>query len=359
MKNELVEQQESDEEKQKKSSNTSQGEKLFWGILISGIILMLIVTLIARNRTQNNYHVETQKELVSKEIIKYIMTDKMRDNLAKNEVKINKNLNLGLERTYYEIEKEIESLFYPIEKNVDSFLDYHYSIKGEYIELGTMAFGDINKLIEKKLLNEDFTQRIEQSSKYIQEQYEVEIQKHFVVIDQQATEDVDVNTNREVLNKLQESVKTNQIRLSIQATAPLGAVMGVKIASVISAKISVKAVAKGVTKASSKLAAKSIAAGTGATAGAFCGPFFWVCSPLAAGALWFTTDAAVVTGDEYFTRDQLKKEILMSLQESKQKLKDSYKEAYYQSFTKFSKDVQEEYKNTPILKKTLIKDNFS
>ncbi|NOQ30584.1 MAG: hypothetical protein GQ570_05615 [Helicobacteraceae bacterium] len=342
-------------EKKSFFSDMSKAEKLFWGTIVVFFIVFGIISIIAISRSQDIV-TQTQKKPVTKEFIeKLFPSGIVKDNIIKNEKEINQNLNLELQQMYSSVDREIDNLFYPVEQNIDKFLDFHYSVIGEYTELGTMAFGDINKMIEEKLFGKDFANRINQSSNYMQEQYRTRINSHLSTVDKYATEGVDKNINNEVLTNLQESIKNNNIRLSVQAAAPVGVMLGVKLAAVISSKIAAKATAKGVAKASSKVAAKTAAAGTGAALGTMCGPFFWICSPVAAGTLWVATDIVVVSGDEYFTRDELKKEILQSLNESKIRLKNSYKEVYYKSFQEFSKNVRNEYNNTAIQEKRLIK----
>ena len=336
-------------------SNMSKAEKIFWGTIVVLFIVFGIISTIAMNRNQSPI-IKSQKEPVSKELIeKLFISDKMQNNLIKNEDNINQNLKLELQLMNNTVDKEVDNLFYPVEQNIDKFLDYHYSVIGEYAELGTMAFGDVNKMIEEKLFGKDFAERVNQSSSYMQKQYRIRINSHLSAVDKYATEGVDKNINNQVFLNLQESIKNNGIRLSTQAIVPAGVMLGTKVAAVISAKLAAKATVKGVTKAGSKAATKYAAAGTGMAAGTLCGPFVWICSPVAAGILWVATDVVVVSGDEYFTRDELKQKILLSLNENKTRLKNSYKQAYSQSFQKFSTSVKKKYQNTAIQEKRLVK----
>jgi len=336
-------------------SNMSKAEKIFWGTIVVLFIVFGIISTIAMNRNQSPI-IKSQKEPVSKELIeKLFISDKMQNNLIKNEDNINQNLKLELQLMNNMVDKEVDNLFYPVEENIDKFLDYHYSVIGEYTELGTMAFGDVNKMIEEKLFGKDFAERVNQSSSYMQKQYRIRINSHLSAVDKYATEGVDKNINNQVFLNLQESIKNNGIRLSTQAIVPAGVMLGTKVAAVISAKLAAKATVKGVTKAGSKAATKYAAASTGIAAGTLCGPFVWICSPVAAGILWVATDVVVVSGDEYFTRDELKQKILLSLNENKTRLKNSYKQAYSQSFQKFSTSVKKKYQNTAIQEKRLVK----
>ena len=100
-----------------------------------------------------------------------------------------------------------------------------------------------------------------------------------------------------------------------------------------------------------KAAAKSTAAGTGATLGLTCGPFAWICSPLAAGALWVATDAVIVTGDEYLHRDGFKKEIIVMIDKQKLAFFQRIKKVYFEDFKEQSENMMLKYKSTVIKKK--------
>ena len=58
------------------------------------------------------------------------------------------------------INENIDKLFDEIiDKNLDGYLDFHYSVKGEYTEFGAILFedffGNINELINEKVLGKD------------------------------------------------------------------------------------------------------------------------------------------------------------------------------------------------------------
>ena len=222
-----------------------------------------------------------------------------------------------------------------------------------------MAFGDIDKMITDKLFGDNFPKILSDSSSHIESDYNLATANHIQRLHDYAIKDVDLELNVDGLKKLKSGIDSHILQQELKVVA-VGAAIGAKIATVVSAKIAAKAATKGASKAGSKFAAKSVAAGAGAAAGGFCGPFFWICSPIAAGTLWFATDAIVVTGDEYLTRDKFKQEIIESLDSNKQELKNSYKEAYHKLFQELSEITAKEYKDAPILERKLvpIKDRF-
>lgn len=343
------------EERKSYWQKMSKFEQIFWGTIVVFFVLYLGVSLLSIKNIPDKESAQSKKEPI---VYEFFSTDRTKDNLTKHEQKIHESLNGEIEKIYVEIDTGIDGLFEKVEKNVDSFLDFHYSVKGEYTELGTMAFGDIEKLIEEKLFGANFHKKVESLGDGFDEKYKKGIEQHFKRMKELALEGIDttIPENSEAITRLNEDIKRNFLIQGTKTSTLIGAGLALKIGAVISAKIAAKAVTKGTTKAGAKMTAKMTAAGTGATAGLACGPFAWVCAPVAATALWFATDAVVVTVDESFTRDKFKLEILSLLQESKQTLKESFKASYYEEFAQFSSATKEKMKNTTLKEKRKVKE---
>ncbi len=110
-------------------------------------------------------------------------------------------------------------------------------------------------------------------------------------------------------------------------------------------------------KSSTKVASKYATTGAAALAGTTCGPLVWICSPALAVTAWFTTDAVVVSVDEYYNRAEFKREILSAINEQKMLLKNDTKYEYKMAFEKLSDEVKKKYRETSI-KRLKIKDQF-
>ena len=65
---------------------------------------------------------------------------------------------------------------------MDDFLDFHYSVIGEYIELGNMAIGQVEEVIESKLFGPDFTNKLVVVSSDINSKYDQSVDKHISTI---------------------------------------------------------------------------------------------------------------------------------------------------------------------------------
>lgn len=73
-------------------------------------------------------------------------------NLKKYDDNITRSLKQETTKIYDAININIDDAFNSIEENLDVFLDFHYSVAGEYTELGATAINNIEATIEKKLI---------------------------------------------------------------------------------------------------------------------------------------------------------------------------------------------------------------
>jgi len=351
-----------EEEVQNKKRNwflrMSKFEQMFW--IIIGIFMVSYVTLVLfahfNTKEESNKTIkEIQKPIISKWITQLIPSDKMEKNIIENVDYLHQNLDIEKSKVIETINSEFDELFANVDTNVDNFLDFHYSIIGEYTELTAMVAGDIEEEISEKLFGADFLNQIEEKSLIIEDKYRNGITEHFNVIDNIASKDVDLDLNEGKLNSLNEDIR---LRMSTQE-GKVGVILSARLApqliKVIATKLATQTIAKVAAKGTAKTAAKLAATGAAATAGGVCGPFVWICAPVAAGVVWFGTDAVIISGDEYLNREDFKKEILKSLNEQRDLLKESYKKDYIEAFDQFSKDLILKYKNTEILERERVK----
>lgn len=332
----------------------SKFERIFW--ITIGILMLSYTTLVllAHFNTEKKSK-EIRKPIIFKWITEFIPSDKMEKNIIENVDYLHQNLELEKAKVIETINSEFDELFENVDKNVDDFLDFHYSIVGEYTELTAMVAGDIEEEISEKLFGADFSNQIERISLLIDEKYRNSISQHFKVINNVSSKDIDLELNKGTFNKLNEDINLRMSTQEGKIGIMLSARLAPQVIKVIAAKLATKTIAKVAAKGAAKTAAKIAAAGTAGTAGLTCGPFAWICSPVAAGVAWFGTDAVIIAGDEYLNREEFKKEILNSLNEQRDLLKESYRKDYIESFNQFSKDLIVKYKNTPILKKERVK----
>lgn len=346
--------------------NMSSFEKLFWIIIFLLTIAYTILIGMASYRSgvssnENNNTMVASDEIIQ-EIEVIVTSDRIKKNLENNRTveEIKKNLQKNMFILDKKIDMEINRAFRQAYSNIDPFLDFHYSVVGEYMELGGMAAGTMEKMIEQKLFGSDFPIRLKDSLKVISSEYEIRLAEHFDFINQKATTKVNINLNSEIIDDLQKHVEQNIKLQGSKMGVLVTAKFAPKLVKIAATKIAAKSSSKIAAKMAVKLGAKSAAAGSGAVAGALCGPAFWICSPIAAGALWFGTDAVVSSIDEIYNRDEFKQDIMDSLVNQQNLIKRKLKQSYERTAKKLSEEIVVKYKQSPVkeIKRVKIKDKI-
>ncbi len=251
------------------------------------------------------------------------------------------------------INTQIDGFFDIVEYNVDKFLDWHYSIKGDYSELalfvakktGLSAEDAMANVLQEKLLGKDYKQRLDAITKRLSKTYASLLNQHEKFVSETALKgvDTDLSQNAKILDTLGDEVAR---KLKANFTGAIGAtasVSGLAIAAKLTPKLGAKVGGKFLAKI-----------GTALSGSWTCGPF----APACVIGIWFGSDAAFNFIDEWLHRDGFKKEILNNVNEVKENLKNSYKQQFNDSFVKISQEFQESYKNAPVVEKKTIKEHI-
>lgn len=341
--------------------NMSSFAKLFWICLLMLSIAYVILISMARYNSSavRNDHNTTSPRIdeIIQEVEVIVTSDRMQKNLENNRTvaEINKNLKKNMLMLDQKIDKEINDTFHLVYSNIDPFLDFHYSVIGEYMELGGMAAGTMEKMIEQKLFGSDFSVRLKDSLKMVSNEYEIRLSDHFDFINQNATTSVNINLNSQIMTDIKKQIDQNMKVQGGKIAMLISVKLAPKLVQIAATKIAAKSSTKIAAKMATKLGTKSAAAATGATAGALCGPAFWICSPVAAGVLWFGTDAVISSIDEIYNRDEFKQDIMDTLVKQQSAIKRKLKASYQRSAQKLSNEIMMKYKQAPIKKIEKVK----
>ncbi|GAA9008295.1 hypothetical protein Taitung195_01110 [Helicobacter pylori] len=231
---------------------------------------------------------------------------------------------------YSKVDAQIDNLFDPIENNVDKFLDWHYSLKGNYSELALLVAKKLGLSVEDALFNKlqekflgaDYKQRLKTMTDNISDAFISLLRQHKKDTEKIATQGVaGIPQVAESLKNIDDQIERD-LQLKMGFAVAIGATTGVG-----AGKLMKRLAPKLVEKLGAKLGAKFLAKFGGG-----------VLSTLGA-------DAAFNYIDEWLHRDDFKKEILNNINEVKKNLKESYKMGFDNSITKFSQGLQEDLKN--------------
>ncbi|MGL2401198.1 hypothetical protein ACOWMZ_01970 [Helicobacter pylori] len=305
---------------------------IFLGIIISLFMLYPIASIITYNEPSQAIKTAHTKTIL--EIFPDLISDLIKNNLDSHQQEISDLLNSSKDKMYSKVDAQIDNLFDPIENNVDKFLDWHYSLKGNYSELalfatkmiGSSAEDALFNKLQEKLLGADYKQRLKTMTDNISDAFISLLRQHKKDTEKIATQGVaGIPQVAESLKNIDDRTERD-LKLKMGFAAAIGTTAGVG-----AGKLMEKLTPKLVKKLGTKLGAKFLAKFGIAVGGGFL-------STLGA-------DVAFNYIDEWLHRDEFKKEILNHINEAKKNLKESYKTGFDNSITKFSQELQKGLKN--------------
>lgn len=236
------------------------------------------------------------------------------------------------------VSERVETAFAPVYQQIPAFLDFHYTVVGEYTELAASFSGGIGTELERILFNEvRFDERLNSAIAAVQHDSDLLLSQLLVRVNEKLQQRFELDASEmKVLSgvvtlSMEDAAKRfggpDLLLKGAGAAVGTGAVTAV-VVKTIGKKLTVKLAAKTTVKA----AGFGGGAASGAAAGLLCGPAAWVCAPVAAVAVgtafWVATDKAVIEVDEYFNREVLEAEIRSAIDEEKDRIKNQVAELY-------------------------------
>ncbi|UOR37393.1 hypothetical protein MPF94_05515 [Helicobacter pylori] len=304
---------------------------IFLGIIIFLFILYFTLSIFTYNEPSQAIKTAHTKTIL--EILPDLISDLIKNNLDSHQQEISDLLSSSKDKMYSKVDAQIDNLFDPIENNVDKFLDWHYSLKGNYSELALLVAKKLGLSVEdalfnklqEKLLGADYKQRLQTMTDNISDAFISLLRQHKKDTEKITTQGVaDIPQVAEFLKNINDQIERD-LQLKMGFAAAIGATAGVG-----AGKLMKRLAPKLVEKLGTKLGAKFLAKFGIAVGG--------VLSTLGA-------DVAFNYIDEWLHRDDFKKEILNNINEVKKNLKESYKMGFDNSITKFSQEFQKDLKN--------------
>ena len=290
--------------------------RFFWGTIIFLAVASLVLVAIGLIRSeQSTSDLRDESPTVAEEA-------------ASQEVEIERStLQEVFERaartartqTSNEINPLLDELYRPVYGGITSYADFHYTVLGEYTELVGAALGSAADAIEKKLYN-DFDERLERVASTLDARFADEFRT--ALMQELQAEIPSVLSDVPLAPITQRAIEDALAR--VQVTVPVGTVMAAIGGAAAIKAVSAAIAAKVATKVAAKAAGKGVAKGTGILGGIGAGALVgsWLGPPGAAiggiiggAAAWLAVDAAVISIDEYFNRDDFEADLRMMVDE--------------------------------------------
>lgn len=241
-----------------------------------------------------------------------------------------------------EIDDGMDRIFNNVEEGVEQYLDWYYTVIGEYQRLAAAVTSDISTLMREEMeehlfVNSNFAAEIDALDKKV----EGISTERFSGIGRSLgsqLEEMKCNIGQVDLSRLKD-IDNDMLRASTAITSGAGAsivatkVLAEKTSAAVVAKFAAKkSFQTGVAIATKTLAKKGTSVALSAGAGtAICAPTGFVavlCGVTAGIVTWFTVDKGLVEIDEALHRDEMRLDLLAVLREQKEILGTQLKEKH-------------------------------
>lgn len=278
----------------------------FWGsiILMAALSIILSVMSTLQRATEpptTEPHAKPRSERSTLEL-----------SAAELEKRLSTVNSAAAEAVRFQIQPLLDVAYQPVYDAVPRYADYHYSVWGEYAELGTAAIGSVGAQLEQMLFD-----GLESRMGLVTAELDDVFSETFKAATD--TEIINVQVDGAVLGPLTESALADAQRRML-LTVPVGtaAITGSKaVAAVIAKKIATKLAAKAALKAGGKWVVAGSAAGGGAALCAWSGPGAALCAAAGGIGAWLLADYGIVKLDEYWNREEFEADLRAMITEQK------------------------------------------
>ena len=241
------------------------------------------------------------------------------------------------------VEQELERLFADIEQGVDRYLDWYFTVIGEYERLAAVFTADVARTMREQLeehlfADSDFDAQLGKLEREIEQMTTARFTQLAPQL-RQALDSASCDIGQLTLVPLSE-LDDDTLRASVAASSGVGAgiVTSKVLASKTTAAVVGKVAAKKTFQTGAALATKTLAkkgsstllsAGVGTALCAPTGPVAILCGVTAGLVTWFTVDKVLIELDEVLNREEMHADILMVLDEQKVLLGEQLTEKHY------------------------------
>lgn len=211
-----------------------------------------------------------------------------------------------------EIDPMLDKVYAQVYAGIPEYMNFHYSLKGEWLELGAAAIGKISSGLDKYMFA-GLDERLDSVAADLGRDFD---QRYFGVLDSAMAglPNGDKALGPVVAKALKDSkrriTKTGGM-VALEAVALKG------MTKVFAKKLGVKLAAKVATKTGTKWAVTLSGGASGAAVCSWTGPGAAACGLIGAGIAWVGTDVAMIKLEEYLKRDDFEKELRALVNEHK------------------------------------------
>ena len=224
----------------------------------------------------------------------------------------------------FAVDDQVDKLYESVYAAIPVYTDFHYSLRGEYMELTAVLLGDMSEELETRLFR-DFSTNLEITGDNLDAVF---LDKYKEVVDSKTREEVGEDLDN--LGPITSAILSDSVDRA-KVTAPMAAAAATFAGSGAVRALTttmVKTLAKKMAaKAGMKLTIILGGAGGGFTVCAWTGPVAFLCA-LAGGVIaWFATDLAIINLDEIMNRDEFEADLRAMIDDDKEDKKRRFRNA--------------------------------
>lgn len=214
-----------------------------------------------------------------------------------------------------EIDPELDAAFAPVYAGIPRYMNFHYSLKGEWLELSAGVLGQMENQLDEHLFT-GLEDRIANISQGLQTDFDrlwlasVEAS----LAQSLAAKGPFVELARQSVGDAQERVGTTA---AVFGSLGVGAAALAVVPRVVASKLGQKIAGKVAVKTGARWATVASGAGSGALLCSWAGPAAAACAAAGIVVTWVGVDYAMIKLDEHVSRDDFEQELHALVDEQK------------------------------------------
>ena len=251
----------------------------------------------------------------------------------------------SLARIESRVDDQLATIYRSAEQGVDEFLDWHYSIRGQYSQLGVWAASRLGgesyeDFIQSRMVSfvsEPMENQLAALNNDLQSAFEFEVAN----LGRQHANYLDSLMNEDCL-QLGVAMPALPVQLA-RTTAGFGSIAGLSSYAVTRFGARYAAQRGGqvvATRSASRFASRAATSGVSSSSGVLCGPLVVVCAPVLAAGAWVGTDWLINRADEAMHREELKQVIMEALEAERLERAAGLMAAYQTAMQDIENEVQ-------------------
>lgn len=220
-----------------------------------------------------------------------------------------------------EIDPELDRVFVPVYAGIPDYMEFHYSLKGEWLELGAAVLGQMESQLDQQLFN-----GLDGRVASIAQRLQADFDGLWLSSVEDALAQSSLNEGP-IAELAERSVRDARDRIRTTAAVygglGAGAVALSVLPRVVASKLGPKIAGKVAVKTGARLVTVASGAGTGAALCSWAGPGAAACAAVGMAVSWVGVDYAMINLDKHVSQEEFEQDLHVLVDEQKAAIRDA------------------------------------